>query len=80
MGGAASVYRVPTSMRDRTTFAFCKRNRALLATRSIRRPGINQPGLDTSCELRETGTIASPVLTLFNAEEDWIVVLGTRIA
>ncbi|MEO0445169.1 MAG: PSD1 and planctomycete cytochrome C domain-containing protein [Verrucomicrobiota bacterium] len=67
MGGNASVYE-PDPLPE-------QRNRRTIYTerqRGLRDPfleNFNQPGLDTSCELRETSTIAPQALTLFNAEE-----------
>ncbi len=67
MGGAASVYEadpLPEQRNRRSIYA--ERNRGL---RDSFLESFNQPGLDTSCELRETSTIAPQALTLFNAEE-----------
>ena len=52
-----------------------QRNRRSLyteKTRGLRDPffeTFNQPGLDDSCELRETSTVTPQALTLLNAEE-----------
>ena len=65
--GCCVVYEadpLPEQRNRRSIYA--ERNRGL---RDSFLESFNQPGLDTSCELRETSTIAPQALTLFNAEE-----------
>ncbi len=67
MGGTASVYEpdpLPGQRNRRTIYAE--------KLRGLRDPfleAFNQPGSDTSCELRESSTVAPQALTLLNAEE-----------
>ena len=67
MGGTASVYEPDVLPEQRN-------RRSLYAekVRGLRDPffeTFNQPGLDDSCELRETSTVAPQALTMLNAEE-----------
>lgn len=67
MGGTASVYEpdpLPSQRNRRSLYT--------LKLRGLRDPfyeTFNQPGLDDSCELRETSTVAPQALTLLNAQE-----------
>ncbi|TWU46722.1 PSD1 and planctomycete cytochrome C domain-containing protein [Rubripirellula reticaptiva] len=67
MGGTASVYEPDPLPQQRN-------RRSLYAEklRGLRDPfleSFNQPGPDKSCELRETSTVATQALTLFNSDE-----------
>ncbi|MGB7327475.1 MAG: DUF1553 domain-containing protein, partial [Rubripirellula sp.] len=67
MGGTASVYEPDPLPQQRN-------RRSLYAEklRGLRDPfleSFNQPGPDKSCELRETSTVATQALTLFNSGE-----------
>ena len=67
MGGTASVYEPDPLPQQRN-----RRSLYLEKTRGLRDPffeTFNQPGLDDSCELRETSTVAPQALTLLNAQE-----------
>jgi len=67
MGGTASVYEpdpLPAQRNRRSLYAEKQRG--------LRDPffeSFNQPGPDTSCEFRETSTVAPQALTLINSEE-----------
>ena len=79
MGGTASVYEpdpLPEQRNRRTLYAE--------RLRGLRDPFLetfNQPGPESSCELRETSTVAPQALTLFNSEEvqDRSLALAARL-
>ena len=67
MGGTSSVYEPDPLPKQRN-----RRSVYTEKVRGLRDPffeTFNQPGLDDSCELRETSTVAPQALTMLNAEE-----------